>query len=333
MSETANKLRIFEIDRAKGLAILLVVIGHIEGRTPLYGADWYGVMKQWIYLFHMPFFMFLSGFIMEYTYKPVTTVSGYFKFIRGKFMRLMPAFFAVALLIVIGKTVASHLIHVDNVPQGIWGGLIDIVVRPVYSSASALWYIYVLFIYYLLFPILKRITGGASWLLLSIGVIAYVVHADLTSLLALNRVAEYTLFLMIGVILARHFDAFIRGLDKFGWVALGLFVVLLFSHHLFPYPKLVLGLASIPALMFFIRLPVLRDSGILLTWGKYVFIIYLLNTLFIGLVKGIGLKVMPWDGLNFLIYFPLLVAAGMLLPIALKKWVLAKWPPLDRMTA
>lgn len=333
MSVIANKSRVFEIDRAKGLAILLVVIGHIEGRTPLYGADWYGVVKQWIYLFHMPFFMFLSGFIMEYTYKPVITTSGYFKFVRGKFMRLMPAFFVVAVLIVMGKTVASHLIHVDNVPQGIWSGLIDIVVRPVYSSASALWYIYVLFIYYLLFPILKRVTGGAPWVLLSIGVIAYAFHANVTTLMAMNRVSEYALFLMIGVLLARNFDAFVRGLDKFGWAALGFFIAVSLFHYLLPYPKLVLGLASIPALMFFIRLPVIRDSDVLLTWGKYVFVIYLLNTLFMGLVKGVGLKVMPWDGLNFLIYFPLLVAAGMLLPIALKKWVLAKWPPLDRMTS
>ncbi len=333
MSVPPNKSRVFEVDRAKGLAILLVVIGHIEGRTPLNGADWYGVLKQWIYLFHMPFFMFLSGFIMEYTYKPVTTPGGYFKFVQGKFMRLMPAFFAVAALIVIGKSVATHLIHVDNVPQGIWSGLLDIVVRPVYSSASALWYIYVLFIYYLLFPILKRVSRDAAWVLLAIGVIAYVFHADLTSLMALNRVAEYALFLMIGVVLARHFDSFILSLDKFGWAALGLFITLSLIHPLLPYPKLVLGLASIPALMFFVRLPVIRDSEVLLTWGKYVFVIYLFNTLFIGLVKGIGLKVMPWDGVNFLLYFPLLAAAGMLLPIAFKKWVLAKWPPLDRMTS
>ena len=333
MNVVGRKARIFEIDRAKGLTILLVVIGHVEGRTPLHGADWYGVLKQWIYLFHMPFFMFLSGFIMEYTYKPITTVSGYFKFVQGKFVRLMPAFFGVAALIVLGKTIAAHLIHVDNVPQGIGSGLIDIVVRPIQSGASALWYIYVLFIYYVLFPIFRRVSRGAPWLLVPIGVIAYVFHAEATSLFALNRVAYYALFLMIGIVLTSHFTAFTRGLDKFGRVALGLFVILSFLHPMLPHPKLVLGLISIPALVFLVRLPALRDSKVLSTWGKYVFVIYLLNTLFIGLVKGIGLKIMPWDGLNFLFYFPLLVASGMLLPIALKKWVLSKWPVVDRVTS
>lgn len=332
MSSTLNKSRIFEIDRAKGLAILLVVIGHVEGRTPLHDADWYGILKQWIYLFHMPFFMFLSGFIMEYTFKPVTVVGGYLSYVRDKFVRLMPAFFAVAFLIVIGKSVASHLMHVDNVPQGIGSGLLDILIRPVYSSASALWYIYVLFIFYLLFPLLRRVSGGLAWPLLLIGALAYLVHADLTTLLALNRAAEYMIFLMIGVVLARNFAAFTGWLDRFGGVVLALFILLSLVYPALPYPKLILGLVSIPALMYLVRLPVLNESGMLLTWGKYVFVIYLFNTLFIGLVKGIGLKVMSWHGLNFLVYFPLLVAAGMLLPIAFKKWVLAKWRPLDRMT-
>lgn len=46
MSVLPTKSRVFEIDRAKGLTIPLVVIGHIEGRTPLNGAEWYGVLKR-----------------------------------------------------------------------------------------------------------------------------------------------------------------------------------------------------------------------------------------------------------------------------------------------
>nr|ART39031.1 H380 [uncultured bacterium] len=44
MSVLPTKSRVFEIDRAKGLTILLVVIGYIEGRTPLHGAEWYGLL-------------------------------------------------------------------------------------------------------------------------------------------------------------------------------------------------------------------------------------------------------------------------------------------------
>lgn len=51
--------RIAYIDRLKGLAIILVVIGHLlkTGET--------GMLYQFIYSFHMPLFMFLSGFVIH----------------------------------------------------------------------------------------------------------------------------------------------------------------------------------------------------------------------------------------------------------------------------
>ena len=48
------KKRIGYIDMAKGLAIILVIIGHISF-TPSMG-------KTILYLFHIPLFFFLSGF-------------------------------------------------------------------------------------------------------------------------------------------------------------------------------------------------------------------------------------------------------------------------------
>lgn len=50
--------RVTYIDRLKGLAIILVVIGHLlkTGET--------GLLYQFIYSFHMPLFMFLSGLVI-----------------------------------------------------------------------------------------------------------------------------------------------------------------------------------------------------------------------------------------------------------------------------
>lgn len=56
--------RIQYIDRLKGMAILLVVIGHLMAfctggeRNPIY---------EVICSFHMPLFMFLSGLVMSHT--------------------------------------------------------------------------------------------------------------------------------------------------------------------------------------------------------------------------------------------------------------------------
>ena len=50
-----------DIDRAKGLAILLVVFGHIVARADPAGVDWYEPLRRAVYAFHMPFFFYLSG--------------------------------------------------------------------------------------------------------------------------------------------------------------------------------------------------------------------------------------------------------------------------------
>jgi hypothetical protein len=54
-----------------------------------------------------------------------------------------------------------------------------------------------------------------------------------------------------------------------------------------------------------------------LAWlGRWSLAIYLMNTIAIGLTKGVMLKVLPWHGINFLLYFPLLTLAGVALPLA-----------------
>lgn len=46
--------RIEWVDIAKGIAIILVCLGH--GQTSLY-------VKKWLYSFHLPLFLFLAGYI------------------------------------------------------------------------------------------------------------------------------------------------------------------------------------------------------------------------------------------------------------------------------
>jgi len=66
--------------------------------------------------------------------------------------------------------------------------------------------------------------------------------------------------------------------------------------------------------------------------GRYVFVIYLLNTPFIGAAKAVALKFASWDGSHFLPFAILLMLAGTLGPIVTKRWLLRRSPVLDRMT-
>ena len=66
----------------KGMAIFLVVIGHVYGMVFNQGED---ITYKWISSFHMPLFMFASGFIYMATKKDIT----YRDFLLKKVKRLM----------------------------------------------------------------------------------------------------------------------------------------------------------------------------------------------------------------------------------------------------
>ena len=60
-----NDLRISYIDQLKGIAILLVVLGHVIG----YNNCEDSFLWRFIYSFHMPLFMFISGYVAQMTFR------------------------------------------------------------------------------------------------------------------------------------------------------------------------------------------------------------------------------------------------------------------------
>ena len=74
------KKRIGYIDMAKGLAIILVIIGHISF-TPSMG-------KTILYLFHIPLFFFLSGFTFS-----IDKYANFSSFFWNKFKGIVVPFF------------------------------------------------------------------------------------------------------------------------------------------------------------------------------------------------------------------------------------------------
>jgi fucose 4-O-acetylase-like acetyltransferase len=70
------------IDVARGIGIALVVFGHLNDGS---------FLRNWIYLFHMPLFFFLSG----YLHKVKTDYRGFFE---KKFIHLMIPYFSFLLL-------------------------------------------------------------------------------------------------------------------------------------------------------------------------------------------------------------------------------------------
>jgi uncharacterized membrane protein YcfT len=323
------------VDRAKGLAILLVVIGHLARDWPP-GHEWYGNLKLIIYEFHMPFFMSLSGMVMFHSGAADTPPSGYRKKLGRRVVRLLVPFLLFGLLTLVAKVLAGSFGGVDNRPSSPGGGLLALFWDTHSSPATSVWYIFVVFIYYLIVPPLLW-TLRRAWMLLVPAAVLYVL--PLPEYLYLDRIGHYFVFFVLGGLASRHRGDFEELVDRWAVLWLGLFACLLAAWpppaHFSLEPtwrQSVIAVLSLPALYALVRRPTLGQGEMLGFIGGYSFAIYLFNTWMIGLAKGLMLRVMPWDDGHFLIYMAASLAAGVLGPILLKAGVLRRIGPLDAMT-
>jgi len=325
--------RLYDIDRAKGLAIFLVVLGHIAIQTQPDVPNWYLLLRSAIYEFHMPFFMFLSGVIFQYTYRPVKDLTEYVDFVISKARRLMPAFFLFGTVTLIGKLMASRIMYVENVPDGVLNGLVAMLITPESSAAGSLWYIYVLFEYYFLFPLLLAFFRGNILLIFLLSIPVYFLPN--VPFFLLGAAAKFAIFFAAGVLIMYHRQRYMQVIRTNRWFFMLLFAVsfgaeLIFTHGI---SKMIIGLCSIPALHALVASPPTERSRMLYILGLYAFPIYLMNMIIIGLIKGIILKVGGWSGNLFIIYFVIQLIFGLSIPMIIKKYAIAKIPVLDRITS
>ena len=80
------KERLVYVDQMKGIAILLVVMGHLIGYNVGYNET-----VEFIYSFHMPLFFMISGYLGHKT-THVVSLKTYGKFLKKKFIGLMLPF-------------------------------------------------------------------------------------------------------------------------------------------------------------------------------------------------------------------------------------------------
>lgn len=331
-----GRQRLEELDIAKGLAIFLVVLGHVvTGRNPD-GNAWYGTLQMLIYEFHMPFFMALSGAIFQLTFRP-TGLDSTWKFISSRTWRLLPAFLIFSVVIWAGKNAAAAFLTVDNFDGGGWRELLEIYVSPTTSVARSLWYIYVLLELYALFAIVVAASSGRLLpaFVLAVAMRAAYHFAEVPAGFGANALCEYAIFFIAGAAFARSHDRLMPFVRQNALMFYAIFAASFLAMVVLPHPwsKGLIGAASIPAGMAFAAsFTSDRDRHALRTLGEYTFTIYLMNTLFIGLSKGVLLKFLPWDGPYFLLHFFVLLAAGVLGPIVVHRLVFTRIPPLARIT-
>ncbi|MGU9980762.1 acyltransferase family protein [Phreatobacter sp. HK31-P] len=324
----SERARLLDIDTAKGIGIVLVVVGHVVSQQAPVGHDWYQHLKTAIYLFHMPFFMYLSGYVLGYAGFDRREGAG--RFIARRVDRLLVPFFAFGLIIIAGKMVFSQIVHVDNTQESLGAYLDGLFVHTMRSPATSVWYLYAAFVYSLLFRFVVVPLPRLLPILIAVGLVLTQVQVE--SLFYADRVLRHAAFFFIGVWVGQRREVMGEMLDRFGWLIVVAFAALLIAAQWLadPLTGLAVALASIPALHFAATKLAEANDPVFLFFGRYTMAIYLFNTICIGLVKGFGFLVVKWDGNAFYVYFIVLTLAGLFLPVLIRLVVERIAPPLAR---
>jgi fucose 4-O-acetylase-like acetyltransferase len=288
-----------------------------------------------IYSFHMPFFLYLSGLAAALSGLLTCRRNAWGLAAARRAQRLLLPFFAVSIFIVIAKLALARIMMVDNAPADLVSGLIGLFWDTARSPALSLWYLPVLFIVSLGCMVLgadkpERMPAFfAGALLLSLAPVPAVMYLD--------RAAHYAVFFVAGAWAGLCGGRWERTIDRLWPPMFALFLAWLIAIGVFggDWPMgattLAVGLIALPALHGWLRSFSVPSPALLLL-GRYSFMVYLFNTMFIGLAKGVLSLVWSWDGAGFLPFAAAMMCAGLLGPLSLKRVVLRKMPVLDRLT-
>ncbi len=305
--------RLVSIDIARAICIILVVIGHY---IPENSPNWYVAMRSVIYAFHMPLFMFVSGYVYWATRKPVK----YMDFVWTKFQRLMIPYFFASVVIITIKLLTERGLHVQNHVS--LSAFYEMFYLPV--AGFFLWFVFALFLMFLIIPFFKTRKHLSVLLLLSSAL--YFIPVTLPNVFCLAQFKENLLYFVLGCVLfelvniRQIFDKihFLIALCVFaGMYLLKPYIDVNVIEKILKICIAFAGIVFISNLSKQIELKTVFIKKILLVVSMCSYTIYLFHTTFEGFTKAVMLKI-PLN-LMFVVVALIVVLSGVIAPIILHK--------------
>jgi len=308
-----GRKRLLLLDIMQGIAMILVVLGHhlFDFMPPIYNK-----IHFYIYSYHMPLFIFLSGFLISYSYN---NKEDYGTYILRRLKKFFIPFMLIGLFV---SVLYAFILHEDLILN-----LVNLLIFPKESPVTFLWYIYVLFFFYALYPLVFLILRNyIFFLLLFVSLVLYFYPIPF-SLFCLDNFTKYLCFYLGGCVVAYHFLHIHIPFQIYGaYILGGLFIIFsfLFFQNQIAWSYLVyLPFGAVPALYGF-SVFVCRfnwATRILVLISKNCFYIYLWHMFFI---QGIAIvyrfffqkDLTVWEMVIYLLFSSL---ASILFPIYLNR--------------
>lgn len=318
------------IDIARALAIILVVAGHYDDPRMPQALE---TVRRVIYMFHMPLFMFASGFVNVATAR---RGAGYARFIVRKFRRLMVPYFTMSLIIMIikmatqGSLAVDHPVTAADLPSILWS--------PV--AGYFLWFIWAMWWMMVISPIFH--TPGRRLVLLTASLVLHFTADIYPEMFCLRQTAEYLVFFAAGGV---TLDLMRRGLKLprlrfslplttllFAMAAITLLHERLLPQESLPGLRLLTAFAGVAA-SFCISAACLRlGSGemrkLLFSLSSASYIVYLWHTTFMGLAKALlaksGFLSCPIPLWHWVVAVTVVISCGVIMPWLLDRYVLSR---------
>ncbi|MCT2398386.1 acyltransferase family protein [Novosphingobium mangrovi (ex Huang et al. 2023)] len=346
LPETArSRPRLDDLTRCKGLGIVLVVIGHLLVAPAPPGAHWFFVMRTAIYSFHMPFFLFVSGFLFYYTGGDKKAQAAPLRFLAQRAYRLLVPFTIFGMLLVAASFVVEGQARIALAGSGGMSHLLQaflayagdsLVVHTAESPAQFLWYVAVLFELIVVAVLLRPILPTPLHLAIIFIPLMPLVTTPGLDVLYVNRLFIYGGFFFVGGVVAGDAGRWTRMVDENLLSAILVFVLVLVITRLlriYYISILSCGLASLAVLHGLCRRDWPRFNRFTQWIGEYSFVIYLLNTLFIFSSKFIMDRFFTWNDTFFPLYMLVMLSCGLFGPIFVKAMIFRRIPFFDRITS
>jgi len=188
---------LMEIVFLQTIGPLLVIFGHTMNGLPY--LNLYLSIKKFIYVFHMPLFFFIGGYLFYYTNK--NRVINYKPFIKKKFKRLIIPYLFWNTLFIFPKFILTPFL--SNKITLNFNTLLINYFTPRLNIWCHMWFLFAMFIVYCFAPFIKKIYEKNIYIFMII-VLSFSLASIFpfkTDFFALADLSKNTIFFLLGIMI------------------------------------------------------------------------------------------------------------------------------------